>query len=386
MSKENCVEEFNTHYESLPYAHSFLRVPATLRKEDCHFRVYEHLSFELTGEGEHLFLLIEKEGCNTEWVAKQLIKRFEVDSKALGYAGKKDRHSVSQQWFSVQLPGINLENEEIVKIVNNEEFKLIKAARHNKKLRRGAISFNHFEITLSDINSEFDSEAFEKLSREGFPNYFGYQRFGIDSSNLVKADRLLTGQTKIKSREKRSMAISAARSFLFNLQLAKRLTEENWNQAVEGDCFNLDGSNSFFSVSKNHKADEKTDFASDKHDLDKRLAQGDIHVSGWLPGNQPSEASAVAQDYEQLANKAYNDWFDGFSKLRVDSSRRAFRVIPKNLHCEKEEELLHLQFDLPSGSYATSLLREMFDVTDASVEKAKAYIAEKERERAENVD
>lgn len=374
MSQSTSYQNFKSHSEALPFALGLNRVSGVLREKDEDFKVFEHLSFELTGEGEHLFLLIEKENCNTEWVAKQLQKSFNIDSKAMGYAGKKDRHSVSRQWFSVQLPGIIFDEAEIREKVDNDQFRLVEFSRHNKKLRRGAIAFNHFEILITQVKGELDANSELSLRDNGFPNYFGYQRFGIDSSNLPKAEKMLKSEIKVKSRDKKSMLISASRSFLFNLQLAKRVEDKSWNKALEGDCFNLQGSKSYFSA-------QEGEFG-----LQSRLDSNDIHVSGWLPGNQKSEASSVALQSETDSISLFDAWFDGFKKHRIDSARRAFRVVPDKLKITQESDAIRLSFNLPTGAFATSLIREFCDIKDASVEKAKAYIAEKEREREQNVD
>jgi len=374
LSQSNKYQDFASHSDGLPYALDLNRISGVLREKDEYFKVHEHLSFELTGEGEHLFLLIEKENCNTEWVAKQLQRSFNIDSKAMGYAGKKDRHSVSTQWFSVQLPGIILNESEIREKVDNDQFRLIDFSRHNKKLRRGAIAFNHFDILITQVEEELDAKSEVSLRDNGFPNYFGYQRFGIDSSNLPKAEKMLKGEIKVKSRDKKSMLISASRSFLFNLQLAKRIEDNSWNKTLEGDCFNLQGTKSYFLAQE------------DEIGLQSRLDSNDIHVSGWLPGIQKSEATLVALQSEADSISLYEAWFDGFEKHRIDSARRAYRVVPEDLKITQESDTIRLSFNLPTGAFATSLIREFCDIKDASVEKAKAYIAEKEKERQQNVD
>ena len=84
-----------------PRAHGDPLFPASIRNQPSDFQVVENLGFEFSGSGEHDYLWIEKTGANTEWVARQLARHAEVPAKDVGYAGLKDRHAVTQQWFSV---------------------------------------------------------------------------------------------------------------------------------------------------------------------------------------------------------------------------------------------------------------------------------------------
>jgi tRNA pseudouridine13 synthase len=47
-------------------------------------------------------------------------------------------------------------------------------------------------------------------------------------------------------RDKRSIAISAARSFLFNEILSARVTDGSWERVLPGEMVNLDGTGSVF--------------------------------------------------------------------------------------------------------------------------------------------
>jgi tRNA pseudouridine13 synthase len=77
---------------------------ADFRAQLEHFQVEEQLSFEPCGQGEHVFLWIEKAGQNTQFVAKQLAKFAKVKARDVSYSGLKDRHAVTRQWFCVPVP------------------------------------------------------------------------------------------------------------------------------------------------------------------------------------------------------------------------------------------------------------------------------------------
>jgi len=327
------------------------QIRGNLRTVASDFQVDEVLSFQPSGEGEHLFLQIKKIDTNTDWVARQLQKKSNLTSKDIGYAGKKDRHSISTQWFSLHLPG----KEIAISQLAGDEYEIIKSIRHNKKLRRGSLQENKFEIIIRNMTNKLNDDLIRKIQELGVPNYFGKQRFGFNGNNLVKADELLNNRIKIKNRNKRGLIISSARSFLFNLQLALRVSDESWLSPVKGDCLMLDRSQSFFVVGEPSVDDVN------------RLKNADLHISGWLAGKQISGAKNDAEKKENFALAGYYEWLEGLKQLNLDSARRAFRCIPKNLKIEQKEDYAKLTFSLAKGCFATSLIRELVDVNDLAV-------------------
>lgn len=347
------LSDYRELLDNLPRFNPFPKARGVIRQCNRHFKVVENLTFEPSGEGEHLFLLIEKDGCNTDWVAKQLQRIFSVKPRDIGYAGKKDRYSVSQQWFSVHLPGKEVPIPEF----DNEEFKLLKNCRHNRKLRLGSIKNNQFELIISQVSDEIEHQHIQGIKEFGAPNYFGYQRFGHQAGNLENAQKMFCGELRVKNKNKKGLYLSAARSFLFNLIVAKRLAQQTWHLPQVGDCLMLDGTHSYFEC-------EQLD-----NELSQRYARQDIHICGWLPGKQDSEARHQVLLAELDVTKQYQLLYQGISKAGVNSSRRAMRVVPRDFSLEYlSPDQVKLEFSLPSGCFATAVLRELVDFTDAALE------------------
>ncbi len=110
-------------------------------------RLHETLAFDLSGSGEHVWLRLRKYGINTEYLARALARIAGVPPRAVGYAGLKDRHAVTSQWFSVQLPGREVADWQ-AGLPDGVE--LLAAVRHTRKLQRGALAGNRFTIRLRD--------------------------------------------------------------------------------------------------------------------------------------------------------------------------------------------------------------------------------------------
>jgi len=311
------------------------------------FIVKEQLSFQPEGAGEHVFLQIEKSGENTEYVARLLARFAGVRQRDVSFAGLKDRHAITTQWFSVWLPG---KADPDWQQLDVETIKVLQVHRHARKLKRGVLSGNDFEILIKEWSGDkaLLEQQLEKIKNDGFPNYFGEQRFGRQGQNVNKALALFDG-AKVK-REQRSIYLSAARSYLFNQLLAKRIASDNWNQALNGDVFIFDKSNSYF------KAEQLDDSVLE------RVKKGEIHPTGMMFGKGESEVSTEALKVETSIVNENQALADGLLKLDLSSARRALRVMVNNLQWEfQDESTLSLKFSLPSGSYATALIRELVD-------------------------
>ncbi len=311
------------------------------------FIVEETLAFEPSGSGEHIFLQIQKTGENTEYVARQLARFANVRQRDIGFAGMKDRHAITTQWFSVWLPKGDEPNWQNFEA---DGFKILSITRHARKLKRGALANNRFELTIREWHGDKTKtiEQLTAIKNHGVPNYYGSQRFGNGGQNVVKALAMFEG-AKI-GREQRSLYLSAARSFLFNHILSGRIEHESWATGLNGDVFMIDGSHSCFSC-------ETMD-----DDIRERLAQNTLHPTGALFGKGELRSTALAREFEQNVFEKYNELTKGLIAFGLESDHRALRVNVSNLMWEFDGDILKLKFNLPAGSYATSVLREI--ITD----------------------
>lgn len=298
------------------------------------------------GTGEHLWLRIRKRLRNTQEVAKFLARWAEVKNNQVSFAGLKDRVAITEQWFSIQMPG-----REAPSTTEPwpEGIELLEMQRHRRKLKRGALTGNDFRITVRQCRG--DHAAVERrlteISRHGVPNYFGEQRFGRQAGNIEKAQAMLMGGKRVRDRNMRSLLISAARSYLFNLVLDYRVSQQNWLRPVADDLIMLDGSHSLFG------------FDPDDEMLLQRLEEGDVHITGPLPGKGSEDSSSLL---ERKILEDYSAWVKALAKFQVAADRRALRVIPRSLRFSwVGNDGLQLDFSLPSGSYATAVLREIVD-------------------------
>ncbi len=337
---------------SLPRACGAALGPATIRAVPEDFRVTEIPLVAPDGEGEHCWLYIRKRNSNTSWVAGQLATFAGVSPRAVSYAGMKDRNAVTEQWFSVHLPG---RGDPDWQAISNDEFEVLTAKRHSRKLKTGALRGNRFQLRLRGVAADpAQFEARLEQLKQGVPNSFGPQRFGHDGDNLVQAERLLARPKARVSRNKRGIWLSAVRSALFNRVLAARIEADNWNTPLAGDAFQLEGKSAVFTAPQ---VDD---------DIQKRIADGDIHPTGPLCGSGDPLVSGAAAGLEQAALEPYRDWIDGLAAFRMKHARRALRVMPGELvWSQEEDDQWLLAFSLPAGSYATSLLYEVFEVKTA---------------------
>ena len=344
-------------FESLAHSGELPSVCGFIRAQPEDFVVEEILGFDLSGEGEHFCVWVEKTGQNTGWVAEQLAAFCGVSLRAVSYAGLKDRHSVSRQWFSVHLPG---KADPPISEFLPSGVRAVKHIRHHRKLKIGCLQGNYFRIKVCSLNGDHGTldTALHRATREGVPNYFGEQRFGFNGNNLEKAVAMFCGDL-IPRRAKKSLYLSAARSWLFNAVLSERIRRQCWDNPLDGDVFMLNGSHSVFQ-SPDASASE----------IQNRLASGDIHITGPLFGSGQELVTGSAADFERQVLSDYPELTQGLTVAGLKLERRALRVIPQELEWDIKGDCLEVTFQLPAGCYATAVLRELVSYEDIS-EKAR---------------
>jgi len=359
MSNEidsNSSNELNTSAPIIfdtqwPKAYPELDMTASFKSLEEDFRVSEVTNRELTEAGPHLYLYIEKKGTNTHWLARQLANHAKIDLKDVGYAGLKDRHAVTRQWFS--LPIKNKEPD-LTHLFNKDEFTLIEKGFYGVKLKRGNLGGNQFRLVVREVKgNKADIEArLELIKDNGVPNYFGQQRFGNDNENLHQAAKLYQTGKRPRNRQKASMYFSASRSYLFNHMLSARVKSDTWDKPIEGEVFGFSGSLRGFA--QEHTDEEKN-----------RFNEKDIHPTCALWGKGESVAAGELNAIEKAVIEANDLFAQGIAKQGMKQERRVSRLLLPDLAWEWEsEDVLVLNFELGSGLFATSVLRELGNIVE----------------------
>ena len=302
----------------------------TIRDRFEDFQVVEVPSYEIAGEGEHCLLHVRKRGANTGWVANQIARFAGVRTFDVGFAGRKDRHAETTQWFSCWLPG---RADPDWQALNAEGVEILAIKRHNRKLKKGALKGNRFTIVVRELSCGQGgraaiAERLEIIKTEGVPNYFGEQRFGQAMKNLELADQMLKREIRVKDKQLKGLYLSAARSYLFNTSLAERVRDGSWCQRKES------GGSSIGSL----------------------FGKGEFD-SPW----------------ERKTEEQMSDWCETLLQLGMKRSYRALMMEPENFSWDfMGPDCVKLEFELARGCYATSLLREFVDWRVPGEEEADA--------------
>lgn len=343
----------NGHISSLAYVHGGELTYASLKSFTEDFIVEEVLGYEPEGQGEHIYLWVECRNQNTTFVARHLAKIAGVELKAVTYSGLKDRYAVTRQWFGIHLPGkAQFEPDQF----SADGIQVLRLNRHSKKLRRGVHRSNQFEIRLRDIPADQLPALNSKIAAifdAGVPNYFGPQRFGHNESNIAQAIQAVQSKRKL-NREQRDRVYSTLRSFLFNDLLSERIKRGEWNRLIAGDFLMLAGRNSFFTP-------EHIDA-----ELETRLKEKDVIIGGILPGKGSLPWSALALSHYEQFLEAHSEEISFLIGKQVDWLPRPTVLYPEFSDLKTHDDGFTLCFSLPTGSFATTVLREVFELDDKS--------------------
>jgi len=332
MSSES--SRFDSDALNFPFAFGQPELTALFKLQPEDFFVEEKLGFELAEAGEHVFLFIEKRGMNTRFVHEQIAGLASVEEKDVSYAGLKDKQAVTRQWFSIYLPK---GEEPDWYTLQGDEVRVLEVKRHNKKLRQGDHQRNFFRIRLRELEGEQPiwEKRLKDISSQGFPNYFGEQRFGHNGQNLIDAEALINtvhanrendskkrrGKRQVKQKGfKQRLQVSAARAWLFNQVLGGRVKQGSWHRSLEGDT---------------------------------------NPPSGCMWGRGRLPVSGAVEEMEQELVGDYQKWADFLEHCGLQQERRNLQAIPYDFNYRFEANDLLLEFSLGTGEYATSLLREL---------------------------
>ena len=321
-----------------------------IKDKNQDFIVEELPLYDLTGEGEHLFVNITKDGMTTKDLQKELAKVYEVNHQDVDFAGIKDKHAITTQTFSIWLrdPSIKdrafqLEDSLPVKI-NWNKF-------HQRKIKKGHLAGNVFTVKITDIPGSLDEAAqktdkiIKKLSQTGIPNFFGAQRFGMEEDNAQKGLDIMLGKQRVKNKWLRKFLLSSYQSYVFNYYLKKRIEEGLFDKILNGEVAKKQDTGGMFIVD-DPVADQK------------RLENKEITFTGPIFGKKMKSPQDEALDFENNILKELEITRENFSKGKLNGTRRAGIIIPEIKH-QKIEDGMQLNFTLPKGSFATIILREI---------------------------
>jgi len=335
----------------LTYPYGEPETRAVLKSSAADFEVEEVLGFEPVGEGEHLFLWVEKSGLGTMELIARMAKDHGLPERDFGYSGQKDKHALTRQWLSLHLPG----KEAPFELPAGEGYRVLRQLRHHKKLRPGTHKFNRFSLCLREVRelSDKTQHQLDCVQQQGFANYFGHQRFGRKQDNVKQA--LAQLGTRKLSRGRRSMLLSSLRSHLFNQILSSRIELGHWEKPIAGDVFMLRGSHSIF-------ADELDAALLERHH------QQDISVCASLYG---AGRSLMSADAAQIEQRVFAENAEIIDCLQHNDSRlqmRPLRVAAEAFSYDHDPAagLLRLELSLPTGCYVTTMLEHFLRLDDAS--------------------
>ena len=329
-----------------------------LRAAPEDFLVRELPLYLPSGQGSHAYARVEKVGWTTRDLQRTLVDAG-VPVAQIGVAGLKDKIARTEQWLSVPR-----RHEAVAWAALDalEGVRVLETSRHVNKLAVGHLRGNAFRIRVRGATpdaAERVRAVAARLAAIGVPNYFGPQRFGRHGHNAIDGWKLVRGERVPGDQRLKRFFMSALQSQLFNLGLADRIRDGLYRSVVEGDWA--------------RKHDTGGTFAVVDPAVEGPRAEA-LEISATLPlyGKKVRPSPAVAGEREARVLEALGlRWTD---LVRRHGDRRLTRIAGVAVEVDGSEAVgegveLWLDFELPKGSYATTLLRELMKVdVDAPVD------------------
>lgn len=333
-------------------------------KNSRNFIVEELPLYPFSGCGEHLILKIRKKNITTLEMLNILSKNLNIKRSEIGYAGLKDKNSLSIQYISINKKLIkNIES------INIENIKILDTTYHNNKIKLGHLSGNKFFVRIKKLNKTNAlklNNICKIILKDGMPNYFGYQRFGNYGDNHKEGRAILDSKLKIRDHKTSLFLISAYQSYLFNMWLKDRIefskiiNEFNINDAssylnIDKSCINiLKQQKHFFKIFDGdimkHYPNGKLFYNEDSKDSSLRFYNKKISPTGLLYGSNVLLSKNKAYDFE-------SKYLDSLLN-KTNGGRRFAWIFLDHLEFIYKEDIANGEFNftLPKGSYATILI------------------------------
>jgi tRNA pseudouridine13 synthase len=311
------------------------------------FEVEEVPAYPPSGQGEFLYLWVEKRDMGAQYFTRQVAQRLGIPAGEVGSAGLKDRRAVTRQMISVPLSV-----EPQLGQLDGDGVRLLAVHRHSNKLKPGHLHGNRFRILIRDADpaaAERLPAILDRLRSQGLPNFYGPQRFGRGGETAELGLALLRGeQRKVRSPFLRKLALSAGQSVLFNTYLGQRMTDRLFRTVLSGDVMGKWPFGGLFNV---------TDIGAEQARFDRRET---IHTGPMVGRKTFAAKDAAAVREAQLLGDAglTPQQLTGFGKL-LQGTRRHNLIYLDDLSATTEPAGVRVTVTLPAGSYATVLLREV---------------------------
>jgi tRNA pseudouridine13 synthase len=381
-----------------------------LRAEPADFRVDECPLYELSGEGEHTYLHVEKTSLTTAAMVDRVARALAIAARDVGVAGMKDRHAITTQWISV--PRVDAQAAMALDLPG---IRVLEAKRHGNKLRTGHLAGNVFDILVRNVSvARLEQVQCELKSLEqlGLPNFHGPQRYGVRGDNAALGRALLMADAPqavailthaIPERESQRVcearealaARDAARALeLFPREFAmERHLAQCWRRGLDDQhaistapsaaaTFLMNAwQSSMFDEVLAARLREAPRLVSG--DVAMKLANGacfvvedlsaeipravalEIMPTGPLPGAKMLRPEGAARVIEDQVLSAHGCDPESLSSLNLPGARRALRVVVRDAEALADPCGIRFRFRLPAGSFATALLAH-FGVHEAS--------------------
>ena len=357
------------------YALTHAPINAYFSKNSDDFVVREIPLYAFSGQGEHLIIEICKKDMTTQEALHALSEISGVKMRDFGYAGLKDKQGMTTQFISMPR-----KFEAALANFSHEKMKILSLAAHDNKLRIGHLKGNSFFIRLKKVmpgEAAKLEQAVRNIDEAGYPNYFGYQRFGKFGDNAETGLELLKNGTingkKSKNPKLNDFLISAYQSDLFNRWLSKRVEISKFAQDFSlgelaqiypylggENLKNLKSQKRFFKLIEGevlgHYPHGKCFLCEDLDVEGARFDARDITSCGLIAGAKAYESQGAARAVEDQIFAQANEY-----KAKMTGSRRFAWCYLKDAGYKYNEEKAHftINFTLQKGSYATVVLEEI---------------------------
>ena len=330
------------------------------------FFVEEIPLFRFAEHGNFLILKIKKRDMSSWKLVHVISKATGLSERDIGYAGLKDKSATTIQYISIPK---NSQRE--LKNLTTDKIEILEHKYSKSPIKIGQLKGNKFSIILKNVSSQAAEKievVSKQMEKDGIPNYFGYQRFGEDSRSYLQGKEIAHSGKKLRG-AKEKLLVASYQSYLFNswlsqrIKISKVITSNSVKEATQALGYPealvrvLAKQPQFFKIFLGDIVSSypygKSQYVKDMHASSKLFAEHKISPTGLICGSHAQRSQSDAYHLESP--------FDDEELSSLKGDRRYAWIWPSDVGCKYDTNTQELTIDfiLPKGAYATTLLEEI---------------------------
>ncbi len=335
-----------------------------IKQKSSDFIVAELMDIELVENGIYAVFILDKTGYNTLDVIKRIAHYLGIKERFIGFAGNKDKNAITSQFITVP----RKYRDKLMRFSTpSEKIKITFYGYSNKALFLGDSKGNHFGICIHNLTKKEINEfkkKYKDVSKIKIINYFGSQRFSKNNADVGKAI--------VKNDFKKAVELISETNDKLNIRFTEYLGERKNDYVGALKLVSEKLLKLFVHAYQSKMWNEAVTKYIGKKSIKnmKNMKNIKVPILGFGTSVENNKLGSIIDKIMKQQDLVFRDFI--IRSLPFLSQEGAERDLFVNAYDfeishvteygdNKKKYILKILFKLPKGSYATEVVRQIFE-------------------------